>query len=325
MPRQNQSAKTDTERGARLPADDELRMHLMVTAARMAFIEDRSQTEIASHTGLNRWQVRKLLADAKEQGVVRIEINPPSRRRPDLEAALREVCRLRDAVVVSNEGVAKAAGQYLASCNLSGVVGVSWGRTMSQVARWLPQGWAKGVQVVQINGTVAPKPQDWHLNVAETFARKGDGQFVPLPVPAIVGSAVTRDVLEQDRIVADVLSLSRIAQTVCFSFGAVETSALLASGHILPGEHDRLCSEGAVGDVLGRFINTNGQIVDGGLDARTIGLTFDDLRSRDRAIGVSSGAEKQNVVLGALRAGIVNVLVTDEETATYVMEHFHDR
>jgi len=315
----------------RLPMD-EGREHLMVQVARLAWQQDRTQTEIAAETGLNRWQVSRLLQEARELGIVRIEIVPRLRRRPDVEAALIGVFSLRDAMVVpataGPDAVAQATGQYLAAIKpRPRLVGVSWGRTMAAVAHWLPPDWADGVKVVQINGTVAPIPQAAGYNeVAETFARKGRGTFVPLPVPAVVGERITREVLECDRIVADVLRLARSAPVLCFSMGALsEDAALVLSGNVTPAEIAKLARAGAVGDILGRYVDAQGDIVDEALDARTVGLSLPDLKARDRAIGVVSGPAKRRITLAALRAGLINVIVTDEETAAFALEHVHDR
>lgn len=312
----------------RLPLD-ETRELLMIRVARMAYHQDRTQKEIAAEIGLNRWQVSRLLQEARDLGLVRIEILPRSQRSPDLETKLCAAYGLRDALVVTTaDQVAQAAGQYLAALKPRILrIGVSWGRTMAAVAQRLPHGWADGCEVVQINGTVAPVPQAGHHNdVAETFARKGGGRFVPLPVPAIVGAIETREVLERDRIVADVLQLARSTPVMCFSLGALdEESALLTSGNILPDELHTLLRAGAVGDVLGRFIDRNGRIVDLALDQRTIGLSLSDLKSRDHTICVVAGNRKHDVVLGALRAGIITVLVTDAATANHALEHAHDR
>jgi deoxyribonucleoside regulator len=314
----------------RLPID-EGREHLMVQVARMAWQQDRTQTEIAAETGLNRWQVSRLLQEARELGIVKIEIVPRLRRRPEVEAALVETFGLRDAMVIpataGPDAVAQAAGHYLAAIRpRPSLVGVSWGRTMAAVAHWLPPGWADGVQVVQINGTVAPIPlASGYSQVAETFARKGRGSFVPLPVPAVVGERLTREVLERDRIVADVLSLARSAPVLCYSMGALgQDAALVQSGNVTPAEIAALARAGAVGDVLGRFVDARGEIVDERLDARTIGLALAELTSRERAIGVVSGRAKDRVALAALRAGLVNVVVTDDETAAYALGHGRD-
>lgn len=314
---------------ARLPSDD-IRDHLMVQVARMAWQQDKTQTEIANETGLNRWQVSRLLQEARDQGIVRIEIIPRTHRLPDLETRLIAAFGLRDAVIVpthaGGDGVAQAAGQYLAGLRTTGTVGVSWGRTMARVAQALPQNWAEDVTVVQINGTVAPRPQaSGHNDVAETFARKGNGRFIPLPVPAVVGAKATREVLEQDRIVADVLTLARQAQVLCFGFGYLnDDSALVHSGNVLPDEVTRLLDAGAVGDLLGRFIDAQGQIADPALNDRTIGLQLDELGQRDRAIGVTWGTQKHAITLAALRAGLVNTLITDEATALHALENADD-
>ena len=100
---------------------------------------------------------------------------------------------------------------------------------------------------------------------------------------------------------------------------------LLRSGNILAPEMAALLQAGAVGDVLGRFIDRRGAIVDPELDARTIGLSLQDLRGRGRVIGIAAGSAKHEVALGALQAGHVNILVTDEATAIFALEHAHDR
>lgn len=329
-----QTMTQDPDRaGNRLPVD-ESREHLMLLVARMTYQQDKTLTEIAAETGLNRWQVSRLLHEARDSGIVRIQIVPRTLRHPDLETRLMQVFGLRDAVVVpgpaaqGSDSVAQAAGQYLAAMQSKpSVIGVSWGRTMAAVAHWLPADWADGVTVVQINGAVAPAPGTAHQgDVAETFARKGRGRMIPLPVPAIVGARLTREVLEQDRIVADVLTRARQAQVLVFSLGeAGADSALLHSGNVTQAEMAALTQAGAVGDVLGRFIDRHGRITDPELDARSIGLTLPELARHDRAIAITAGPGKHQVTLGALRAGLVNILVTDEATATFALEHANDR
>ncbi|MFB2553404.1 sugar-binding transcriptional regulator [Ensifer soli] len=324
--------REESERASnRLPLD-ESREHLMVKVARMTYQQELNQSEIAAETGLNRWQVSRLLQEARDLGIVRIEIVPRSPRRPDLEAALQRAFNLSDSVVVSREGeqaegldtVAQAAGQYIAQLKPKGAtVGVSWGRTMGAVAHWLPDKWSEGGEVVQINGTVVPIPGVmYHNDVAAVFARKADAQLVPLPVPAIVGQRITREVLERDRIVADVLDRARSAEILMFSCGALsEDSVLVRSGNVRRAEMSALLEKGAVGDVLGRFIDGDGRIVDEDLDARTIGLSLADVKRGARVIGIASGSDKSAVVLGVLRAGLVTVLVTDEAIAQFALEH----
>ena len=140
-------------------------------------------------------------------------------------------------------------------------------------------------------------------------------------MPSIVGEKETRRVLEKDRIVADVLAAARKADVLCFSLGKVDLqSVLVTSGNITEKEMTDLIAAGAVGDVLGRFFNAEGQIVDRSLDERTIGLSLADLSSHEHSVGVVTGSAKHHAVLSALRARFLNVLITDQDTAEFALE-----
>ena len=292
----------------RLPLD-ESREQLMVQVAKLYYDLEKTQSEIAAEVGLTRWQVSRLIREAREVGVVRIEIVPRSQRRPDLESQLQKVFALRDAVVVpsglsedegiSLESVAQAAGQYLASINPKiSLIGVSWGRTMAAVAHWLPPHWNDGVHVVLVNGATNVRSTSQQTNiVAERFAQAGNGTATLLPVPAIVGRKGTREVLEQDPIIADVLELAEQAPVVCFSVGALShRSVLVESGYLDEADIDGLGACGAVGDILGHFIDGRGKIADPELDARTLGLRPEHLRGKERAIAVSAGCRANGSV-----------------------------
>lgn len=325
-----------SESSGRLPVDEQ-REQLIVQAAKLHYFLDKTQTEIATELGLTRWQVSRLLQEARDLGVVRIDIVPRSARLTKLESELQKTFGLREAIVVSGSGdedgsalesVAQAAGQYLATLKpRASLVGVSWGRTMASVAHWLPPHWNNEVHVVLVNGAVTLRSGAVRTNaVAEAFAEAGNGHATLLPVPAIVGRAETREVLEQDPVISNVLELAGQASLVCFSMGALSrSSVLVSSGYIGRGDIDRLSELGAVGDILGRFVDKAGRIIDPDLDARTIGLQLDQLKRCDRAVSISTGPAKHAVVLAGLRAGYLNVLVTDEGTARYALEHAYTR
>jgi len=326
---------TDTPRttSVRLPLDEQ-REHLMVQVAKMYFDLERTQQDIARELGLTRWQVGRLLTEAKQTGIVRIEITPRKNRRAALEVKLQELYNLRDAIVVPVgevadaalliETVAQAAATYIASLNPKpDLMGLSWGRTMSAVARCLPEKWNPGLQVILVNGSTALRLTSTRTSaVAETFAQTAGGSATLLPVPAIVGKKSTREALEADPIVERVLSLASEAEIICFGMGGIShRSVLLSSGYLTEDDIDRLQEHGAVGDILGRFIDANGNTVDTALDDRTVGLPLEKLRQTERAIGIVSGEEKHEIALAALKAGYVSVLITDEVTAAYAIEN----
>jgi deoxyribonucleoside regulator len=326
----------DDQGSVRLPSD-ETREQLMVQAAKLYYELDQTQNDIAHELGLTRWQVSRLIREARELGIVRIEIAARSQRRAGIESLLQKAFGLREAIVVRQieglndaltiESVARAAGGFLASIKPQpDLVGVSWGHTMAAVAQWLPTAWNSDVHVVLVNGATTRRSTPYQAtNVAERFAEAApNGHATLLPVPAIVGKSSTREVLEEDPVIAEVLDLARRAQVVCFSMGALSAnSVLVTSGYLEISDVERLADAGAVGDILGRFVNVRGEIVDRELDARTIGLRPEALRDIPWAIGISAGAAKHAVVLSCLEAGYLKVLITDEATANYALEHKH--
>jgi deoxyribonucleoside regulator len=308
--------------------EDEL---LAVRAAELYYDEGKTQDEVGALLALSRWKVGRLLADARAQGIVRIEIVHPRARRLAVERQLRERFGLADAIVVpapDDEGellgrVAQAAADHLAVHRpVPRTLGVSWGRTLAAVAERLAAGWAHGVTVVQINGGVTLNRRPGvAAPTASAIAQKAEGEAVLLPSPAILERTETKRAIESDRVVADALARAASASAYLFTAGAaVDDSALVESGYLGPDDVAELVRKGAVGDVLGRFVDADGNIVDPALDERTVGLGLDRLRAAETAIFVVAGRAKHDIARTVVTSGLCTVLVTDDATARALLE-----
>lgn len=304
---------------------------LMVRVAELSYDENRTQDEIGALLGISRWKVGRLLVQARERGIVRIEIIHPRARRLGLERALTERFGLADAVVVPNtedadallDRVARAAADLLTALRpVPRVLAVSWGRTLTAVADALSEGWANGVTVVQANGGVSlNRRSGGAASVAVTMAQRGSGQAVLLPSPAILERIETKQAIESDRTVAAILDQAAHANTFLFTAGPCDpASAHVENGYLTPDDIDELSRRGAVGDVLGRYIDVDGNIVDPQLDARTVGVALSEVRSAPRSIFVTAGAAKHAIARTVVSNGLCSVVVTDESTALELLE-----
>lgn len=310
----------------------EQRELLMVQVARRYYELDKTMGDLAAELGLTRWQASRLLSDAREAGIVEIRIVPRTPRVLAVEDRLQRRFGLKEAVVVPVgeddevsavfDGVARAAARYIAGLGRVPLVGVSWGRTMNAVAAHLPQGWNEGAEIVLVNGAMNFRiPATRTNNTAELFARSAPGAATLLPVPAILGRAATRRALEEDPTIAAILDLARTAPVVIFGMGAMTPdSVILQAGFVDADEQAGLVARGAVGDILGRYIDGEGRAVDADLDARTLGLGLDEIGRRAYSIGIAAGPGKAAVARAAAAAGHVNVLVTDERTALTLLD-----
>ena len=100
---------------------------------------------------------------------------------------------------------------------------------------------------------------------------------------------------------------------------AAEFGPLVRSGSLSLEEIAELRTQGAVGDVLGNYVDSAGTVIPAPHDSRLIGLSIEDLRHIGSVVAVASGDEKPRAILGALRAGIVDVLIVDEANAREVI------
>lgn len=306
--------------------NDEL---LSVRVAELYYDAGKTQDEIGALLGISRFKVGRLLTRARETGIVRIEIVHPSARKLGLERDLADrYPRLSEAVVVPAgdellDRVAHAAAEHLRALRpVPHTLGVSWGRTLTAVAAQLADGWARGVTVVQINGGVSVNRRPGGAaHVAATIAERAAGQTVLLPSPAILEQEETARAIQTDRTVASVLALAERADTYVFSAGVCdETSAHVENGYLEVSDIRALQQRGAVGDVLGRYIDAEGNIIDPALDARTVGMPLQRLRAHDRAVFVTAGSAKHDLARTVVSAGLCTVIVTDEHTARALLE-----
>lgn len=299
---------------------------LAVRVAELYYQENKTQDEIGGLLDLSRFKVGRLLAQARADGIVRIEIVHPRARRLGLERELRERFGLTETVVVPASSspdedlhrVAQAAADFLAALRPAPrTLAVSWGRTLTAVADRLPEGWARGVTVVQMNGGVSVNRRPGSAaSLAATIAKRAAGHAVLLPSPAILDRLETKQAIESDRTIAGVLDQASQADAYLFTAGVCDaSSAHVENGYLSRDDIEQLTRRGAVGDVLGRYIDADGNIVDPELDSRTLGLGFESLRGAELAVFVTAGPAKHDLARTVVRSGLCTAMVTDEDTA----------
>jgi deoxyribonucleoside regulator len=99
---------------------------------------------------------------------------------------------------------------------------------------------------------------------------------------------------------------------------------MVRSGCLSRDEMRRLRDRGAVGDVLGNYVDIEGRVIASPHSGRLIALSIDDLRRIETVVAVVSEVEKPRAILGVLRAGVVDVLVVDEGNARTILDAARD-
>jgi DNA-binding transcriptional regulator LsrR (DeoR family) len=306
----------------------------MTRVARLYYERGLPQREIAEQLDLSQSTVSRLLKRAETERLVRITVSVSSGTYPELEEALEQRYRLKEVIVVDSardedqlqRNLGAAAAFYLESSLKPGeVIGISsWsGTLLAMVDSMHPASRTLDVRVVQILGGVGNPAAEVHAaHITGRLASLLRGEAVYLPAPGVAGSEQARDVLLQDPFVREAAGLFDHVTLALVGIGTVEPSRLLASsGNVFSSDEiASLRQRGAVGDICLRFFNSVGEPIMTPLESRVIGMKLDQLRRIRRAVGIAGGERKIAAIRGALEGGLVNVLITDREVASRLVD-----
>lgn len=303
---------------------------LLVEVARLYYDHQMSQQQIAERIGTSRPSISRLLQQARDEGIVRIEIIDPTQRGRRIEHAIKEKFGLKKVIIVPSDRdsvdetkrrLGQAAARYLNETVFDHcILGVSWGTTMRQTVRHLIPKPVQNMRVVQVVGGITQAEFDPHASeIAQKFGENFNARSSFLLLPAIVDSPELMQAMISDTRIRETLELMRKANIVVCSVGTFRADSLLIqSGYFNEQEVSYLKKAGAVGDICSRMITGDGSPCWPELDARTVAIEFSDLKNASYAIAVAGGDEKREVILAGLLGGYFNVLITDEQVAEYL-------
>ncbi|WP_246226383.1 sugar-binding transcriptional regulator [Chelativorans xinjiangense] len=305
---------TRRSKGARL-----LNRSLMHTAARLHYLEGASQLEVSRRMQVSTATVSRLLAQAREDGIVRIHV-------ADLDEAdeigdqLCAALKLRAVRVVESDKVAALAssvGALLTDAELpaGSVVAIGWGRTVqSVIAAGLPR--IPDVIVVPAMGGIHETASHFQINeFVRTAAERMQGDAYFLHAPSLA-SAELRSVLKKDPDTARVLKYWSSVDAAILGIGDFQRAT---SNRDVAFESDD--AHRVVGDVVRHYFDENGQEIRWPGQDNLMAISRDQLRRIPLSIGVAIGKEKVRAILGAARSGMINALVTDTRVARLMLDH----
>lgn len=311
------------------------RDELLADVAEMYYVQDLTQAEISRQIDITRSAVSRMLTEARNKGIVEINVRRPLRFDTGLEAALTDRFKLQAAHVLAGQrdasydklrrqlglaaaGVLKELLQPRMSC------GVAWGTTVSATIEALDAPHSMQVQIVQLVGVLRSNSHAFNAQaLVDIMASKLGGEGVYLYSPFIVENAATAHSIRNIPDVRENLEAGKRCDIALMGIGTVLDpvySSLYQGGHIDLETLEQLRRNGAVGDVGGVHIDIYGNPAGGDFNERMVGIAGPDLLAIPTRLAVAGGVAKAEAILGALRGGYTNLLVTDRQTAQAVMQ-----
>lgn len=305
-------------------------LRLIARIAQMYHIEGKRQSEIAELMHMSQATVSRMLKRAEQEDIVRTTVIPPPGTFADLENALRDRYALTEAIVIDcsedrdsaiTARIGEAAAHFLeVTLQQDEIIGVSsWSQTILRMVDNIhPLKNAKAKYIVQVLGGMGDASVQTHATqLTARLARLTGGEPRLLLVQGITSSREAKLVMLADPVVRETMDLFSRLSLAIVGIGAVEPSELLArSGNTFsPQEMTMLHDAGAVGEISYRFYDRDGKPVETPLNDRVIGLTLEELRKTNRVMALAGGESKTKAIEGALKLGVIDVLVTDKFTA----------
>lgn len=295
---------------------------LMHSAARMYYVEDATQADIAERLGTSRATVSRLLSEARRHGIVRIEVIAPvdhdlaaiaARLEGTLGLASVWLSALPSHGTPVGAALAPALSRALQAVGLAPGDGllVSSGRTMHEAAQAELPVLPRVLVTPMIGGHDEPEPWYATNEITRQVAQKVGGAPTFLYAPALPGPELYAT-LNVDPAARAVFERWRTARCAIMGVGAPPLTRTSLPRFMAT---DMAALREAVGDVCSRFYDAEGTPVRFPGSERLIATALETLQELPASIAVAAGEDKLPGIVAGARAGYFNQLVTDVPTA----------
>jgi len=294
------------------------------------YVDKLNQEQIAKMHGISRSNVSMMLNEARKMGIVEVKVRFPKLYCTDLEKELENRFNLDKVIVLQdyseNDGerisfLAGAAGEYLDTLvedNM--VIGVSWGKSVYQVASAMTFHGKTNVLVTPLVGGIGNAINQYHSNlIASNLAENIRGTAFGIYAPIFVHNEESKEVLMADRQIEEVLNMSRNADLAIVGIGNIQQSTMQELDILKENEIKKLMEEGVVGDINTSFINVQGEEAESFLKNRTIGISLDDLKKIKNVVAVVGGEVKYHPLRAILNNRVINTLIIDDRLAQLLL------
>lgn len=304
---------------------------LMVKVCKLYYYEAWTQEKIAEKIGVSRPIISKMLQKAREVGIVEIIVHDDPQQTSELEKEIEQCYHLKQVLVVPTRdlnkelvtsAVGKAAAHFVQKLIKQGDrIGVSWGNTLYHMVREFPLDKKEDIKIIPLIGGSGNDRTEVHSNqIAYELSKKLGGRCDSLYAPAIVETEQLKEQIIQLPHIASVLKEGQqidlalvgignpYSQSTMERYGYLDETTLMELQHL-----------GTAADINSRFINHEGQVVDHPINRKVIGISLEQLKHVNHVVGLAFGLHKIDSIKAALKSGCIQMLVTDETTATKLM------
>lgn len=322
---------------------------LIIKVTYMYYLSGMSQRRIAKDLGISVTTVSRLLKKGREKNVIEFVIRDPYVECLKLEKDLKKIFGLTDVVIapavdgqiigeeslndpgdgeVVKKLVALEAARYLQRIiTKDDVLGITWGSTIYHMINYLNPAQRIPATFVTLHGSLSYYVNGWDVRVLiRRIAKAFSGKNYSLPTNAMVNSPVLAKLLREEKNVAKVYEMFDKINISIAGMGSLypELNSILSKpDYLSPDDLEQLQRQHVVGDIALHFFDTEGRECQTDLIDRTLSMDFDAFKNIKQKITVASGVEKAYTAYSALKGGLIDTLIVDNQLAEKILELHH--
>jgi lsr operon transcriptional repressor len=307
---------------------------LLLRVAWFYYKDELTQDEIAKRLSVSRASVGRMLDRARKVGLVSITLNAEHLNAFEVSRQLRRTFGLAEALVIPDHGTEDGdrqglnarlglGGAQFISTHLrpGGTLGVGWGETVGRVIGSTNFGAVGPVHMVTLTGGVDAYLRAFLSSKGESAAEGDMTTATVIPTPIVASTPELAAALKAEPAIQQVLEQACGVEQAIVGVGTPTADATIVQmGYLEADDIRALRDRDVVGDILGQFFDAAGQVIKLPIHDRRIGIELSDLAQIPKVVGVAGGLHKVQAILGALRGGFLDVLVTNELAALRLLE-----
>lgn len=296
------------------------------------FINGNTQAEVAKAMGVTRLRVNQAIQKSRNLGLVSIEVDSPFLPRMQLQQKLQDQFGLGRALVAPANQVDydfhSSVGAALAS-HLSDrlrtqewkSLGVSWGVTLEKSIESLRRQSHPDLEIISILGGTSHGSTFNSFGIASGLASVLGAQYSILTAPIYLTESIDRELFLSQSVLREHIEKFKDLDAVILTCSNVSAKSFLVT-HGLPKDitPQSLEEQGAIGDVLGHYLDADGNSVSSTIENRTIGMPLEQVKNVPEKIMAAAGEHKVEIIRASIKRGLVDTLLTDDVTAQLLLQ-----
>lgn len=309
---------------------EKVKIQLLVKVAKLYYMENRNQSEIAEILGVSRSLVSKYLSDAKALGIVEINIHDLLQEDLNPLEYIVDRFKLQGGKIVPFSTHEDLMNQWLVDQgtqavlqNLEGrdhVFGLGWGSTIGDIVSNIVRSNLNrnlSGKIVPIIGNAPTSNRNYHTNeLVRMLSEKTLLKPTYLYAPVICASQSEKDAFVNAASFQEIAGIWNEIDLILLNIRNHPSVPDLAT---FARFGERLNEQNAVGMLLGYYYDIHGNILYGDSDY-VLQIPLEQLKKSRKVIALASSRVRPEAIIGALNTGLITHVLINRKAAEEIMK-----